>query len=87
MLKKTHPNILLVPCFDIDLMWRSHQAHATNYSKDCYNFFGRQLTQDDSVNLMRDFSRLNVSFQKTERLWWNKFEQEYFRPGKHNYWD
>ena len=49
-LKKQNPEKFLVPCYDIDLIWHTHQVCTLNYSKDTTAILGFVLKHDDSVN-------------------------------------
>ena len=50
-LKHDFPNRFLVPCYDFDLIWHAHQAHAANYIKYTEKYLGKVLPHDDSVSL------------------------------------
>ena len=39
-LKKMHPKQFLVPMYDIDLIWHTHQLMATTYKEDNIAYFG-----------------------------------------------
>lgn len=49
-LKKMNPDKFLVPCYDIDLIWHSHQLSTLHYSKETSGILGFVLKHDDSVN-------------------------------------
>ena len=49
-LKRQNPGTFLVPCYDIDLIWHSHQVSTLHYSKDTTGILGFVLKHDDSVN-------------------------------------
>ena len=40
-LKKKYTSNFLVPMYDIDLVWHTHQLLATDYKKDTTEYFGR----------------------------------------------
>ena len=39
-LKKSHPDKFLVPCYDIDLVWHTHQVHPALYYGDTMGLLG-----------------------------------------------
>ena len=49
-LKNKNPLRFLVPCYDMDLIWHSHQVSTLHYSKDMNTILGFVLKHDDSVN-------------------------------------
>ncbi len=49
-LKKKHPEKFLVPCYDMDLVWHTHQVHPVQYHRDTTAILGFLLKHDDSVN-------------------------------------
>ena len=49
-LKKQHPDKFLVPCYDMDLVWHTHQVHPVEYQRDTAAILGFVLKHDDSVN-------------------------------------
>ena len=49
-LKQQNTQQFLVPCYDIDLIWHTHQVHTLHYSKDTTAILGFVLKHDDSVN-------------------------------------
>jgi hypothetical protein len=81
LLKKEYQTELLVPCFDVDLLWHTHQVHPENYFKDCSEILGRILPHDDSINDRSQGSTLEVAFTRTRQLWKKKFNEECPRAG------
>lgn len=80
-LKKENKDTFLVPCYDIDLVWHTHQVHPSVYHKDTVAILGYLLKHDDSVNDRADGSKLNRSDQVTRRLWSDTFGVSFSRPG------
>ncbi|KAL4226738.1 hypothetical protein ACF0H5_014718 [Mactra antiquata] len=68
-LKHQNPQEFLVPCYDIDVMWHSHQLHPSVYKHDTVKVLGQVLAHDDSVNDRSVGSRLIQADQKTRDLW------------------
>ena len=67
--QKIHPNAFLVPCYDIDLVWHTHQVHPVCYAKDCQKILGAILPHDDTDPDRSEDSKLNTSFTTTQQLW------------------
>ena len=49
-LKKQYKDKFLVPCYDMDLVWHTHQVSTLHYTKDMNAILGFVLKHDDSVN-------------------------------------
>ena len=41
-LKKMYAAAFLVPMYDTDLVWHTHQLMATDYKRDTENYFGKK---------------------------------------------
>ncbi len=76
-LKKNHLDMFLVPCYDFDLVWHSHQLHPQIYKEDTSNVLGHMFNHDDSVNDRAEDSKLNRSDAKTRELWKKFFTEEF----------
>jgi hypothetical protein len=61
-LRKIYPNSFIVPCYDIDLLWHSHQLHPLSYKLDTMHILGEHFNHDDSVNDRSEGSRLPQYF-------------------------
>ena len=80
-LKKNNPKEFLVPCYDMDLVWHSHQVHPIEYAKDTNAVLGFVLKHDDSVNDRSEDSKLNNADALTRKLWYEAFKFSFARPG------
>ena len=80
-LKRDNKEKFLVPCYDIDLVWHTHQVHPALYYHDMMNILGFVLKHDDSVNDRSEGSKLNTSDAITRNLWSLKFGVPFARPG------
>ena len=49
-LKSKFPNDFLVPCYDMDIVWHTHQMQPIIYQQETSNLMGFVLPHDDSVN-------------------------------------
>lgn len=76
------PQEFLVPCYDIDLMWHTHQLEPVTYERDCLRLLGRVLSHDDNVGGDRsEGSKLSKAFTRTAELWKQHFGEPYARSG------
>ena len=75
-LKKKNPSEFLVPCYDIDLVWHTHQLHPVDYGNVTKALLGRLLIHDDTDSDRNLGSKLNVATNQTRLLW----KQEYQEP-------
>ena len=76
-LKKNNMDMFLVPCYDFDLVWHSHQLHPLLYKKDTVAVLGVMFNHDDSVNDRAPNSKLNRSDQSTRELWMKHFGEDF----------
>ena len=76
-LKHQNPSEFLVPCYDIDLIWHSHQLHPLSYKKDTTKVLGQMLNHNDSVNDRSPGSKLVRADTKTRDLWKTLFEDTF----------
>lgn len=72
-LKRLNPESFVVPCYDVDLIWHSHQVHPAAYKRDTETTLGKLFNHDDSVNDRSEGSKLNVSDKETRMLWREAF--------------
>ncbi|XP_064099104.1 uncharacterized protein LOC135210199 isoform X2 [Macrobrachium nipponense] len=80
-LKRAHPDKFLVPCYDMDIMWHTHQVHPLIYKKDTESLLNQLLPHDDSVNDRSTGSRLLVSDGITRSLWVSSYGTTFRREG------
>ncbi|XP_021371698.1 glycine-rich domain-containing protein 1-like [Mizuhopecten yessoensis] len=71
----------LVPCYDNDLVWHTHQLFPVTYRQDTERILGRVLNHDDSTDDRSPGSTLNNSYANTCKLWKEAFGQHYSSPG------
>ena len=82
LLKPKAKGIILVPTYQIDLMWHTHiLTSLTNYSKDCNAIMGSTLHHDDSLTDRSEGGVLDVSYRATEDLWQHEFGEKYAVEG------
>ena len=80
-LKQRNKETFLVPCYDMDLIWHTHQVHPVPYQKETTAVLGFVLKHDDSVNDRKEGSKLNNADDVTRRLWQELFKVPFARPG------
>ena len=80
-LKQEAPNQYLVPCYDNDVIWHTHQLNPWDYEKDMMRYFGEVFDHDDSTNDRSEGSKLTNSFVETKVLWTENFNENLAQPG------
>lgn len=80
-LKKLNRDAFLVPMYDIDLMWHTHQLSPASYCADTKQWLGYTLNHDDTTTDRSPGSHLNQSFEQTRQLWSDTFQENYSIPG------
>lgn len=74
--------VVLVPTYQIDLMWHTHiLSSITLYNYDCEAIIGSRLHHDDSLGDRRIGGLLDRSFRATVRLWESAYKDNYIIPG------
>ena len=76
-LKKNNMDLFLVPCYDFDLIWHSHQLHPLIYKQDTAAVLGQMFNHDDSVNDRSANSKLSRCDANTRDLWKKFFTEEF----------
>ena len=79
LLKKKNPSKFLVPCYDIDLLWHTHQLNPQRYRDDCLKHLGFLVNHDDDVT--REGGQLADSDRETRQLWLKTYDVPFARPG------
>ncbi|CAG8655314.1 8634_t:CDS:2 [Racocetra persica] len=70
---KEKSNIFLVPTFDIDLCWHTHQLHASFYRSFTKKHIGRIINHDDTSPK----ELLLINFEATAQAWNKKYHEPY----------
>ena len=76
-LKNHNMEMFLVPCYDFDLVWHSHQLHPHIYKQNTQAILGRMFNHDDSVIDRGTDSKLVRSDCKTRQLWRETFNEDF----------
>ena len=71
------PNEFLVPGYDQDLVWHAHMSVPTLYDEETRNACGRaaMIDHDDSVNDRAKGAKLDTSWARTRKLWWEAYDE------------
>ena len=69
LLKRLHPEVFMVPCYDFDLIWHAHQLHPLNYKQATKELLGKPLHHDDSATGRTPGSKLYDAEMKTRSVW------------------
>jgi len=80
-LKKMHTKKFLVPCYDIDLLWHTHQLHPQVYRNDTTEILGFVLNHDDNFTDRSEGSQLANADSDTRTLWYKTYKVPFARPG------
>lgn len=80
-LKQCTEMSFLVPCYDIDLIWHTHQLHPLKYKEDTERILGAMLSHDDTTTDRSDGSKLSTSYKITGKLWHTLYGENYHYPG------
>ena len=70
--KKEHPNIFVVPCYDNDLIWHTHQQFSLAYQEDTSSMLGKMLDHNDATNDWSPGSQLENASAATKKIWKEK---------------
>ena len=71
-------NVMLVPTYQIDLMWHTHILSSVNdYHKDCIRIINTTMYHDDSLDDREEGGVLDVSYTATQKLWKSVYQIEY----------
>ena len=82
-LKKRNPAAFLVPCYDIDLAWHTHQLHHRIYREDTIGYLGKMFNHDDTVTDRRPDSKLTQADKISRELWKAHFGTHFATCGCH----
>ncbi|KAG0630927.1 hypothetical protein M758_1G214600 [Ceratodon purpureus] len=78
---KSKGKLFLVPTYDIDLMWHTHQLDPIAYRTDMLHILGKVLDHDDTDTERHDGSKLSNCFHETKQLWEETYSIPYEKAG------
>lgn len=67
----------LVPCYDIDLIWHTHQLNPVAYKEDMVKIIGYFFNHDDSDNDRHDGSKLDNAGKETSENWKQFYDENF----------
>jgi Glycine-rich domain-containing protein-like len=74
--------IVLVPTYQIDLMWHTHMLFSLDaYNSDCMRIMGSTMSHDDSLTDRSENGLLDTSFKATRGLWIQAYGKDYIVVG------
>ena len=76
-LKSSNSDLIVVPCYDIDLVWHAHQNLPDKYKEDTENILGKMLNHDDNIRNRSADSILTNAFKDTSSRWREKYNEQY----------
>ena len=80
--KAKQQRIILVPTYQIDLMWHTHMLTSMQqYNDDCLRIMNTTMSHDDSLTDRSDGGLLDVSFRATKDLWQKEYGTDYVVHG------
>ena len=68
-LKKLNPQLYVVPMYDIDIIWHTHQLFPEIYRRDMMTNLQQVLHHDDTTQDRTSNSKLSTSDQETRHKW------------------
>ena len=68
-LKRLHPDVLMVSCYDFELIWRAHQLHPLNYKHTITELLGKPLHHDDTTTGRTLGAKFYDSEMNTRAVW------------------
>jgi hypothetical protein len=75
-LKASHPNILLIPTLDIEMIWQTHLLRPEMYREDCLRLFHRIIDHSLLTNEVEQIIK-EQAFIDTCKLYQERFGEEY----------
>ena len=81
-LKKENRDAFVVPMYDVDLIWHTHQVHPIAYRADTEGYLGYVLHHDDTSTDRSEGSKLSVGDSNTRELYKNTFGESFPIPDR-----
>lgn len=78
-LKKRNKDAVIVPTYDIDVMWHAHMCHPKKYARDTRHL--NVFPHDDTLNDRTDGSQLERQWNVTKTMWHRHFRSAMERRG------
>ncbi|KAL9978366.1 hypothetical protein ACROYT_G015867 [Oculina patagonica] len=68
-LQKLHPDVSMVPCYDVELIWHTHQLHPLNYKRTTAELLGKPLHHDGAITGRTPGTKPYDSDMKKREAW------------------
>ena len=68
-LKRQHPNVAMIPCIDVDLIWHAHLQHPLHYKQVATDMFGAMLNNENHAPSRSLGSRAHDCELETRTVW------------------
>ncbi|KAI5082204.1 hypothetical protein GOP47_0001947 [Adiantum capillus-veneris] len=81
LFKMTDCKVFLVPTYDIDLLWHTHQLNPKVYLVDLTRILGRVLEHDDTDTDRSSDQKLDEGFCQTAERWLQSYGSVYEKAG------
>lgn len=79
--QKNNLSNFLVPCYDIDFVWHTHQLHPIDYQHVTESLLGCLLTHDDTDCDRNPGSKLFDAYKRTEKNWRELYNESFAISG------
>ena len=76
-LKKTNCDAFIVPMYDVDLVWHTHQLQHKLYKQETEVISGKMLNHDDTTTDRGANSKLTESDGITRKLWLDTYNEQF----------
>ena len=76
-LKKDNSDSFIVPMYDVDLIWHTHQLKHNAYKQETEEILGKMLNHDDTTNDRSADSKLVESDANTRQLWLKAYNEQF----------
>ena len=80
-LKRKNPGLFVVPMYDVDLIWHTHQLHPEAYYRDTMAYLHNHLNHDDTSRERGPMAKLTVCDNMTRGMWYDTYKEQFPLPG------
>ncbi len=83
-LKRKNPALFVVPMYDVDLIWHTHQLHPEAYYQDTMAYLNNHLNHDDTSTDRGPKAKLTMCDNMTRGMWYDTYKEQFPIPGTMN---